>query len=471
MSHNTFGHLFRVTTWGESHGPAIGCVVDGCPPGVPLEIADIQRFLEKRRPGQSRFTTQRLEPDAVEILSGVFTNEAGQQVTTGTPISLVITNVDQRAKDYSDIKDKFRPGHADYTYWKKYKIRDFRGGGRSSARETAMRVAAGAVAKKYLQERYGISIRGYLAQLGPIKAEQFDWDEVEVGLFHRDRDVLLHLKREGLGQLQLAHSRDINLPHDHPLVGKAEHDAQRSRWYLATKVPIRDAGGRVTGLVGISKDITERRKAEESERMFNIVLAVIGRIGTAGGTTANASQFRVPNALLDGNGVASIIPAAVLPDISDTGGGTTIDGATQTINIGNTNAAGPEVELNGNGTGVIGINITSGDNTIRGLVINRYGDSGIVITGDGATNNFIEGNYIGTDVTGTVIVAMGNDRGIEITNGASNNTIGGTGAGTPNVISGNINEGIIISNATTTGNTVLGNFIGTDSGRVLRRSA
>ncbi len=192
MSHNTFGHLFRVTTWGESHGPAIGCVVDGCPPSVPLEAIDIQRYLEKRRPGQSRFTTQRQEPDAVEILSGVFNNEAGQQVTTGTPISLVIKNVDQRAKDYSDIKDKFRPGHADYTYWKKYKIRDFRGGGRSSARETAMRVAAGAIARKVLD---GITIRGALVQIGnrPVDRSLWDWDAVDSNqLFCPDPATAVH---------------------------------------------------------------------------------------------------------------------------------------------------------------------------------------------------------------------------------------------------------------------------------------
>jgi len=150
MSHNTFGHLFRMTTWGESHGEAIGCMVDGCPPGLPLVPADIQVYLDKRRPGQSRYTTQRREPDAVEILSGVFTDEAGRQVTTGAPISLLIRNEDQRSKDYSDIKDKFRPGHADFTYWSKYGIRDYRGGGRASARETATRVAAGAVARKVI---------------------------------------------------------------------------------------------------------------------------------------------------------------------------------------------------------------------------------------------------------------------------------------------------------------------------------
>ena len=174
MSGNTIGKLFTVTSFGESHGPAIGCVVDGCPPGLALCEADLQRDLDRRRPGTSRHTTQRREPDRVQILSGVFEGK-----TTGTPIGLVIHNEDQRSKDYSEIMSRFRPGHADYTYVQKYGIRDYRGGGRSSARETAMRVAAGGIAKKYLEEGYGIQIRGYLAQLGPIRAERFEWDQVE----------------------------------------------------------------------------------------------------------------------------------------------------------------------------------------------------------------------------------------------------------------------------------------------------
>ena len=174
MSGNSIGKLFTVTSFGESHGPAIGCIVDGCPPGMELSEADLQNDLERRRPGKTRHTTQRREPDQVEILSGVFEGK-----TTGTPIALMIRNVDQRSKDYGDIMNTFRPGHADYTYYKKYGLRDYRGGGRSSARETAMRVAAGAIAKKYLAERFGLTIRGYLSQLGPIKAEAFDWDEVE----------------------------------------------------------------------------------------------------------------------------------------------------------------------------------------------------------------------------------------------------------------------------------------------------
>jgi chorismate synthase len=179
MSHNTFGHLFRVTTWGESHGPAIGCVVDGCPPKIPISEAEIQAYLDKRRPGQSRFTTQRREPDTVRILSGVFEDEAsGGLVTTGTPIALEIENVDQRSKDYSEIKERYRPGHADYTYEMKYGIRDYRGGGRSSARETAMRVAAGAIARKIVP---GMNVRGALIRIGEIEIDRarWDWNEVD----------------------------------------------------------------------------------------------------------------------------------------------------------------------------------------------------------------------------------------------------------------------------------------------------
>src|SRR3954470_24962317 len=168
MSHNSFGHLFRVTTWGESHGPAIGCVVDGCPPRLPLAEADIQPWLDKRRPGQSKFTTQRQEPEQVRILSGVF-----EGLTTGTPISLMIENQDQRSRDYADIAAQFRPGHADLTYDLKYGIRDYRGGGRSSARETAMRVAAGAIARKVLE---GATIRGALVQMGPDRVDRTNWD-------------------------------------------------------------------------------------------------------------------------------------------------------------------------------------------------------------------------------------------------------------------------------------------------------
>ena len=178
MSHNTFGHLLRVTTFGESHGPALGCIVDGCPPNLPLTAEEIQAFLDKRRPGQSRFTTQRQEPDQVKILSGVFADDrTGGPVTTGTPIMLMIENVDQRSKDYAEIRDKFRPGQADFTYQAKYGIRDYKGGGRSSARETAARVAAGAVARKIIP---AVSIRGALIQMGPHKINRTNWDWAEV---------------------------------------------------------------------------------------------------------------------------------------------------------------------------------------------------------------------------------------------------------------------------------------------------
>jgi chorismate synthase len=178
MSGNSIGKLFTVTSYGESHGPAIGCVVDGCPPGMALSESDLQGDLDRRKPGKSRHTTQRRETDEARILSGVF-----EGLTTGTPIHLMIENMDQRSRDYSKIANQFRPAHADYTYKQKYGLRDFRGGGRSSARETAMRVAAGAIAKKYLREKAGIQVRGYLSQLGPIRPEALDWSQVNENPF------------------------------------------------------------------------------------------------------------------------------------------------------------------------------------------------------------------------------------------------------------------------------------------------
>ncbi len=190
MSGNTLGKLFTVTSFGESHGPAIGCVVDGCPPGLSLSEADIQHDLDRRRPGTSRHVTQRKEPDKVEILSGVFEGK-----TTGTPIALLIRNVDQRSKDYGKIAETFRPGHADYTYWQKYGIRDYRGGGRQSARETAVRVAAAAIARKWLAERYGVAIRGYMSQLGPIEIGFKTWDSVgQNAFFSPDPDIVAELE-------------------------------------------------------------------------------------------------------------------------------------------------------------------------------------------------------------------------------------------------------------------------------------
>lgn len=191
MSGNTFGKLFCVTSFGESHGPAIGCVVDGCPPGMELSAEDIQQDLDRRKPGTSRHVTQRRESDTVEILSGVFEGK-----TTGTPIALLIRNEDQRSKDYSKIIDTFRPGHADYVYWQKYGIRDYRGGGRSSARETAVRVAAAAIARKWLSSKYGIVIRGYMAQLGPVQVPFKQWDAVSQNpFFSADPDLVPSLEQ------------------------------------------------------------------------------------------------------------------------------------------------------------------------------------------------------------------------------------------------------------------------------------
>ena len=190
MSGNTFGRLFCVTSFGESHGPGIGCVVDGCPPGMALSEADIQGDLDRRKPGTSRFVTQRKESDTVEILSGVFEGR-----TTGTPIGLLIRNTDQRSQDYGNIVESFRPGHADYTYWQKYGIRDHRGGGRQSARETAVRVAAGAIARKWLRERHGVEVRGYLSQLGPIAMGFRSWDGVGANpFFSADPDIVVELE-------------------------------------------------------------------------------------------------------------------------------------------------------------------------------------------------------------------------------------------------------------------------------------
>jgi len=191
MSGNSIGKLFTVTSFGESHGPAIGCIVDGCPPGMALSESDLQHDLDRRKPGKSRHTTQRRESDEVRILSGVFEGR-----TTGTPIGLLIHNTDQRSKDYSKIMDRFRPGHADYTYQQKFGLRDYRGGGRSSARETAMRVAAGGIAKKYLQQKLGVEVRGYLSQLGPIELELKDWSSVEDNpFFCPDPDRVAELEK------------------------------------------------------------------------------------------------------------------------------------------------------------------------------------------------------------------------------------------------------------------------------------
>jgi chorismate synthase len=229
MSGNTLGRLFCVTSFGESHGPAIGCVVDGCPPGMKLGVEDIQRDLDRRKPGTSRHVTQRRESDAVEILSGVFEGR-----TTGTPIALLIRNEDARPRDYSNIMDSFRPGHADYTYWQKYGIRDYRGGGRASARETAVRVAAAAIARKWLNETYGVVIRGYLAQLGPIVIPFRSWRAVDRNLFFAaDEGVVLQLEEfmdklrksgDSCGAKITAVAENVPVGWGEPVYGKLDAD-------------------------------------------------------------------------------------------------------------------------------------------------------------------------------------------------------------------------------------------------------
>jgi len=230
MSDNTFGRIFRVTTFGESHGPAIGCVIDGCPPGLEIDPAHISQELTRRATGRSRHTSQRKEKDDVQILSGVFEGR-----TTGTPIALVIENTDARSKDYTDIAEKFRPGHADITYWQKYGFRDYRGGGRSSARETAMRVAAGAIAKKYLREKFGIEIQGWLAQLGPIRTDNVkDWDCIETNpFFSPDPGVVGELENymdklrksgDSCGARVSAVARNVPAGLGEPVYGKLDAD-------------------------------------------------------------------------------------------------------------------------------------------------------------------------------------------------------------------------------------------------------
>ena len=230
MSDNTFGRLFKVTTFGESHGPAIGCVIDGCPPGLEIDAAEIQLELLRRATGKSRHTSQRKEKDLVQVLSGVFEGR-----TTGTPIALLIENTDARSGDYSDISEKFRPGHADYTYWKKYGFRDYRGGGRSSARETAMRVAAGAIAKKYLREQFGVEIQGWLAQLGPIRTDNvMDMDSIENNpFFSPDASVVEQLENhmdqlrksgDSCGARISAVARNVPAGLGEPVYGKLDAD-------------------------------------------------------------------------------------------------------------------------------------------------------------------------------------------------------------------------------------------------------
>ncbi len=291
MSYNTFGHMFRVTTWGESHGPAIGCAIDGCPPLIALTEEDIQPYLDKRRPGQSRFTTQRQEADRVKILSGVFRDETGIQVTTGTPIALAIENEDQRSKDYSEIKDKFRPGHADYTYFAKYGIRDYRGGGRSSARETAMRVAAGAVARKVLP---GVKIRGALVQIGTEKIDRakWDWDEVDRNpFFCPDPGVVqvwaayldeIRKKGSSCGAIVEIVAEGVPAGFGAPLYGKLDQDIAAALMSINAVKGVEIGAGFASAAFSGEENADEMRAGKDGKPVFlsNHAGGILGGIST-----------------------------------------------------------------------------------------------------------------------------------------------------------------------------------------------
>lgn len=309
MSGNSFGQLFRITTWGESHGVAIGCVVDGCPPGMALSASDIQQDLDRRRPGTSRFTSQRRELDKVEILSGVF-----EGTTTGTPVSLLIHNTDQRSRDYGEIKDQFRPAHADYTYHHKYGIRDYRGGGRASARETAMRVAGGAIARKYLNERYGLVVRGYLAQLGPIRAEDFDWAEVSNNPFFcpdgskvAAMEALIEkLQREGDSVGARINVEASNVPPGlgEPVFGKLDGDIAAALMSINAVKGV-ELG---SGFASIEQKGTEHRDELSAEGFLsNNAGGVLGGISSGQDIVASialkpTSSLRIPGRSLDIHG-------------------------------------------------------------------------------------------------------------------------------------------------------------------------
>jgi chorismate synthase len=291
MSHNTFGHLFRVTTFGESHGPAIGCVVDGCPPMIPLVEADIQGFLDKRRPGQSRFTTQRQESDRVRIMSGTVADGDGRMVTTGTPIMLLIENEDQRSKDYDAIKDKFRPGHADYTYEAKYGIRDHRGGGRSSARETAARVAAGAIARKIVP---GVTIRGALVQMGTksIDRSLWDWDEVDrnpffspdtkaAGIFETYLDAI---RKDGssIGAVLEIVADGVPAGWGTPLYGKLDAEIASALMSINAVKGVEIGDGFATAALTGEENADEMRMGNDGQPLFlsNHAGGIVGGIAT-----------------------------------------------------------------------------------------------------------------------------------------------------------------------------------------------
>jgi len=292
MSHNTFGHLFRVTTWGESHGPALGCVVDGCPPGLSLTEADIQHWLDRRRPGTSRFVTQRREPDQVKILSGVFEDDrTSGQVTTGTPISLMIENLDARSQDYSEIARSFRPGHADYAYFAKYGVRDYRGGGRSSARETAARVAAGAVARKVLGD--GVRIRGALVQIGPqaIDRARWDWAQTEANAFWcpdaeaaaRWEDYLDGVRKDlsSVGAVVEVHAEGVPPGWGAPLYGKLDAELAAALMSINAAKGVEIGEGFASAALTGQSNADEMRMGNEGPRFeSNHAGGILGGIST-----------------------------------------------------------------------------------------------------------------------------------------------------------------------------------------------
>ena len=319
MSHNTFGHLFRVTTWGESHGPALGCIVDGCPPGLGLTEAEVQHWLDRRRPGSSRFVTQRREPDAVRILSGVFSDErTGGPVTTGTPISMMIENVDQRSRDYSDIARAFRPGHADHTYFAKYGVRDYRGGGRASARETAARVAAGAVARKVLGQ--GVRIRAALVQVGPhrIDRDAWDWSETEnnpfwcpdAGTAARWEDYLDEVRKDlsSVGAVAEVHAEGVPAGWGAPLYGKLDAELAGALMSINAAKGVEIGEGFAAAELTGQANADEMRMGEDGVRFLsNHAGGVLGGISTGQTVVARVafkptSSIPTPRRSLDEEG-------------------------------------------------------------------------------------------------------------------------------------------------------------------------
>jgi len=308
MSHNTFGHLFRVTTWGESHGPALGCVVDGCPPGIGLTEADIQPWLDRRRPGQGKFVTQRQEPDAVRILSGVFADDRTDgQVTTGTPISMIIENVDQRSRDYSEIAQAFRPGHADYAYFAKYGVRDYRGGGRQSARETAARVAAGAVARKILE---GVTIRGAVVQIGPhavdpakidfgVTTENPFWAP-DPGIVPVWEDHLETIRKSGssTGAVVAVEATGVPAGWGAPLYGKLDAELAAALMSINAAKGVEIGAGFASAALSGEENADEMRMGNEGPMFLsNKAGGVLGGISTGQAVTARVA-FKPTSSIL-----------------------------------------------------------------------------------------------------------------------------------------------------------------------------